>query len=296
MGDITVREVPLSIPPELVFNMALRNHQRIVGKLLEQPGLLAQRIESIISFLQSTSDSQEREDVIEVILANMHLISSYLSASPVLHSVVTSSSSSSSSTPSSRSLSSRFSSRSSSCSSISSTSSLDTVEPPIQFIIELGNTIMTTTGRVARSGIVKLRLLSLLTTLVQASSLRILHSIVTHRINATILSLFSLHPWSSMIHIALTEYVLSILQLNSKALLFDIMRNAKLPFLIVQGLMAENRQFHGYAGHFLHIAVTIQQRLETASSTESMFASTSIDKHDMTRTDWDSFYSQLLTM
>ena len=155
---------------------------------------------------------------------------------------------------------------------------------------------MTTTGRVARSGIVKLRLLSLLTTLVQASSLRILHSIVTHRINATILSLFSLHPWSSMIHIALTEYVLSILQLNSKALLFDIMRNAKLPFLIVQGLMAENRQFHGYAGHFLHIAVTIQQRLEPASSTESMFASTSIDKHDMTRTDWDSFYSQLLTM
>ena len=96
-------------------------------------------------------------------------------------------------------------------------------------------------------------------------------------------------------HMTLTEYILSILQLENKALLFDIMRNAKLPSLLVQGLTNENRPFHGYTGHFLHIAVMIQQRLETASSTESMFASC-IDKYDMTKTEWDSFYSHLVAM
>ena len=134
---------------------------------------------------------------------------------------------------------------------------------------------MTTAGRVARSGIVKLRLLTLLTALVHTRSLRVLHS---------------------MVHTVLTDYIVCILQLNSKALMFDMMRNAKLPSVIIKGLVYDDRQFHGYSGHFLHIAATIQQRLETASSTESMFASTCIDKHDITKHDWDSFYSQLLAM
>lgn len=241
--------------------------------------------------------------MIEIILANMDLISAYLSSSPVLRSVVTSPPTSpilhAAVTPSSspsRHRSSQSSPSSSSPSSLSSSSSLNTSSQPIQFVLELGNSIMTTAGRVARSGIVKLRLLTLLTALVHTRSLRVLHSIVTHRMNSTILSLFALHPWSSMVHTVLTDYIVCILQLNSKALMFDMMRNAKLPSVIIKGLVYDDRQFHGYSGHFLHIAATIQQRLETASSTESMFASTCIDKHDITKHDWDSFYSQLLAM
>lgn len=54
------------------------------------------------------------------------------------------------------------------------------------FVVELGATLSTTTGVVARAGAVKVALVRLLTTLMETNVLRVTHACVVCRVNATI--------------------------------------------------------------------------------------------------------------
>ena len=83
-----------------------------------------------------------------------------------------------------------------------STISSASVSPALQarpsdlsyFVYDLGGTLPTTVGQVARSGIVKVRLVELLTSLLQIDSLRAFHSLILAHTNTTILVFTSTPP------------------------------------------------------------------------------------------------------
>ena len=80
-------------------------------------------------------------------------------------------------------------------STLSSASSSPALQPRPSdlsyFIYNLGGTLPTTVGQVVRSGIVKVRLVELLTSLLQIDNLRTFHSLILSHTNTTILVIIS---------------------------------------------------------------------------------------------------------
>ena len=239
-------------------------------RLLEQPSIIAQRVENLTNYFLSLCNGEglsppsrliEEDEVLVILLNNMGLINKYLLSSPLLHSVITSPSFSPFPSPSPSPLHSLSSSLSSSTSlnhstmdmssespsTISSASSSPAIQPQpsdlSHFIYDLGGTLPTTVGRITRSGIVKVRLVELLTSLLQINSLRAFHSLILARTNSTILVTI---PTCHLIHSTFSLFIRGIvfsIALFKDILLLDYFREVTLFSLISCGVLVYPSSF-----------------------------------------------------
>ena len=117
-------------------------------KLLNQPSLLANRIETVVDSLDEDCNEEEKEFVFHLIVDNFSLLLCYIqeTVSSVLH-------------VSSSRMDSPSQSANSSPALLPKSSSLQPSTKPIEFDITIGKEIITTVGKVKRSGIVKIRIL-----------------------------------------------------------------------------------------------------------------------------------------
>lgn len=163
---------PPLIPSELRFNTELESHRtprsavshvgKIISKLLQQPSVLAQRIASLGEALRS---AEEGDPLLELVVSNLPLLAAYLQVSPSLHATV-------------------------SCASPPSSPLLRAIVPSQSFspfAVELGAELATTVGTVRRCGIVKVRLLFLLESVVKQGGLVASSILIALQINKTLL-------------------------------------------------------------------------------------------------------------
>lgn len=164
---------PPLIPSELRFNTELESHRspqsavspvgKIISKLLQQPSVLAQRIASLGEALRS---AEEGDPLLELVVSNLPLLAAYLQVSPSFHATV------------------------SSCASPPSSPLLRAIASPQSFspfVVKLGAELATTVGTVRRCGIVKVRLLSLLESVVKHGGLVASSILIALQINKTLL-------------------------------------------------------------------------------------------------------------
>lgn len=244
-------DVPLHMPRDLLFHPGLPNHQRIVSRLLAQPSLLVQRINSVAKALGDEAAAEIRQLLVD----NLELLVVYLGGSPSLR------------------------------------ASVET--PAGGFVVELGATLSTTTGVVARAGAVKVALVRLLTTLMETNVLRVTHACVVCRVNATIVRLLAMHPWNSVVHGVVLDHVLRILRMENEVLTFDLLRNAGLMRMVVEELGIPGKKPHGYTGHLGIIAEAIQS-IHAMCCEETLFSvGNNEDGIEVSKDEWESFYASI---
>lgn len=226
---------PPLIPSELRFNTELESHRKIISKLLQQPSVLAQRIASLGEALRS---AEEGDPLLELVVSNLPLLAAYLQVSPSFHATV------------------------SSCASPPSSPLLRAIASPQSFspfVVKLGAELATTVGTVRRCGIVKVRLLSLLESVVKHGGLVASSILIALQINKTLLELLTSHPWSSILHNAVESFITNELTAASPSLVYDVLVNHDLQGFISSTLRCSQKESSiGFAGQLEKINSVIR--------------------------------------
>lgn len=148
----------------------------IVSKLLNQPSLLANRIECIVDRFEEECNEEEKLLLMQLIEHNFSLLMRYITSSVTSHLHVSSTH--------------LFSPVSSANSSPSLVPCSSPFQSSVEFDVVIGKDICTTVGMVKRSGIVKLQLLNLFDYLLDTQSLLFFSIIISHQFNHCLLVSF----------------------------------------------------------------------------------------------------------
>lgn len=174
------------IPSQLLFNPSFPNHrildlyalhiEQIIMKLLNQPSLLAFRIECVMEALDDECTPEECAYAIHLLMDNFSLIMRYLysSTTSVLHVSSVKDISPISSAVSSPSL---------------VPSPCDPFQQDVEFDVVINSEIPSTVGMVRRSGIVKVRLLQLCELLLDVEPSLFSPFIISHEFNTLLIVL-----------------------------------------------------------------------------------------------------------